>query len=98
MTKQLGKEEWLWGGGFYGFPLRADVVKDEAKNNIPIAQKQKKIWLINVAIYIADKRREAKNGQARGSSSNIYFRSRQKKKRPYFSEFCCWKIHGTMWT
>ena len=40
-------------------------MKDEAKNNIPKARKLKKSkWVTNVAIDIADKRREAKNGQA----------------------------------
>ena len=40
-------------------------MKDEAKNNIPKARKPKKsIWLTKAAIYIADKRREAKKGQA----------------------------------
>ena len=37
------------------------IVKDEAKNNIPQARKPKKSkWLTKEAIYIADKRREAK--------------------------------------
>ena len=41
------------------------IVKDEAKNNIPKARKPKKSkWLTKVAIYIADKRRKAKKGQA----------------------------------
>ena len=40
-------------------------MKDEAKNNIPKARKPKKSkWLTKVAIDIADKRREAKKGQA----------------------------------
>ncbi len=38
-----------------------DIVKDEAKNNIPKARKPKTSkWLTKVAIDIADKRREAK--------------------------------------
>ena len=41
------------------------IVKNEAINNIPKARKPKKSkWVTNMAIYIADKRREAKNGQA----------------------------------
>ena len=41
------------------------IVKDEAKNKIPKARKPKKSkWLTKVAIDIADKRREAKKGQA----------------------------------
>ena len=41
------------------------IVNDEAKDNIPKARKPKKSkWLTKVAIDIADKRREAKKGQA----------------------------------
>ena len=41
------------------------IVKDDAKNNIPKARKPKKSkWLTKEAIHIADKRREAKKGQA----------------------------------
>ena len=40
-------------------------MKDEAKNNIQKARKPKMSkWLTNLAIYIADKRREAKKRQA----------------------------------
>ena len=40
-------------------------MKDEAKNNIPKDRKPKKSkWLTKMAIDIADKRREAKKGQA----------------------------------
>ena len=39
-------------------------MKDEAKNNIPKARKPKKSkWLTKEAIHIADKIREAKQGQ-----------------------------------
>ena len=41
------------------------IVKGEAKNNIPKVRKRKKSkWLTKEAIDIADKRREAKKGQA----------------------------------
>ena len=68
-------------------------MKEEAKNNIPKARKPKKSkWLTKVAIYIADKRREAKKGQAHPDEVrklNAEFqRQARKDKEDYLNRAC----------
>ena len=69
------------------------IVKDEAKNNIPKARKPKKSkWLSKVAIDIADKRREAKKGQAHPDKVrklNAEFQHQARKdKEDYLNRAC----------
>ena len=68
-------------------------MKDEAKNNIPKARKPKKSkWLTKVATNIADKRREAKKGQAHPDEVrklNATFQSQARKdKEDYLNRAC----------
>ena len=69
------------------------IVKDEAKYKIPKARKPKKSkWLTKVAIDIADKRREAKKGQAHPDEVrklNAEFqRQARKYKEDYLNRAC----------
>ena len=69
------------------------IVKDEAKDNIPKARKPKKSkWLTKVAIDIAEKRREAKKGQAHPDEVrklNAEFqRQARKDKEDYLNRAC----------
>ena len=68
-------------------------MKDAAKNNIPKGRKPKNSkWLTKVAIYIADKRREAKKGQAHPDEVrklNAEFqRQARKDKEDYLNRAC----------
>ena len=68
-------------------------MNDEAKNNIPKARKPKKSkWLIKVAIDIADKRREAKKGQAHPDEvrklNAAFQRQAIKVKEDYLNRAC----------
>ena len=69
------------------------IVKDEAKHKIPKARKPKKSkWLTKMAIDIADKRREAKKGQAHPDEVrklNAEFqRLARKDKEDYLNRAC----------
>ena len=68
-------------------------MKDEANNNIPKARKPKKSkWLTRVAIDIADKRREAKKGQAHPDEVRklkaAFQRQARKDKEDYLNKAC----------